>query len=115
MCVCALSHFSHVRLFATLWTLAHQATLSMGFCRQQYWSGLPCPPPWDLADPGIEPSSLTPPALASRFYTSSTTWDIYVRERVCVCVCVCVYIYIYIFNGWDKSDNVNISYSLSQW
>ena len=55
-----LSHFRRVRLFATPWTIAHQAPLSMGFSRQEYWSGLPCPPPGDLPDPGIEPMS---PAL----------------------------------------------------
>ena len=55
-----LSHFSRVCLFVTLWTITHQAPLSMGFSRQEYWSGLPCPPPGDLPDPGIEPG---PPAL----------------------------------------------------
>ena len=59
MRVCMLSHFSHVQLFMTLWTIARQAPLSMGFSRQEYWSGLPCPPPGDL-DPGIKPMS---PAL----------------------------------------------------
>ena len=49
-----LSCFSHVQLFATLWTIAHQAPLSMGFSRQEYWSGLPCPPPGDHPDPGIQ-------------------------------------------------------------
>ena len=53
-----LSHISPVRLFATLWTAAHQAPLSMGFSRQEYWSELPCPPPGDLPDPGTEPMSL---------------------------------------------------------
>ena len=52
-----LSHFSHVQGFATLWTVARQAPLSMGFSRQEYWSGLPCPPPEDLPNPGIEPES----------------------------------------------------------
>ena len=60
-----LSHFSHVQVFATLWTVAHQAPLSMGFSRQEYWSGLSCPPPGDLPDPGIKPQSLMCPALAS--------------------------------------------------
>ena len=55
-----LSHFSHVRLFVTLWTVVHQAPLSMGLSRQEYCSGLPCPPPGDLLDSGIEPRS---PAL----------------------------------------------------
>ena len=47
----------------------------MGFSRQQYCSGLPCPPPGDLPDPGIEPMSLKSPALAGRFFTTSTTWE----------------------------------------
>ena len=57
----------------TLWTVACQVPMSMGFSRQKYWSGLPCPPPGDLPDPGIEPASLTSLALASRFFTTSTT------------------------------------------
>ena len=58
-----LSCFSHVQLFATLWTVAFQAPLSMGFSRQEYWSGLLCPPPGNLLDPGIEPTSPVSPAL----------------------------------------------------
>ena len=69
-----LSHFSHVRLVATLWTLAHQAPLSMQFSSQEYWSGLPCLSPGDLPDPGIEPMSLLSPALAGGFFTTSATW-----------------------------------------
>ena len=46
---------SHVQLFATPWTVAYQAPLSMGFSRQEYWSGLPFPSPGDLPNPGIEP------------------------------------------------------------
>ena len=49
---------SHVRLFVTPWTIAHQALPSQGFSRQEYWSGLPFPSPGDLSDPGIEPRSL---------------------------------------------------------
>ena len=52
----------------TLWTVARQALLSMGFIRQEYWSGLPFPPPGDLPDPGIEPTSPADLALASRFF-----------------------------------------------
>ena len=52
-----LSHFSCVRLFAALRTVARQAPLSMGFSRQEYWSELPSPPPGDLPNPGIEPTS----------------------------------------------------------
>ena len=61
---------SCVRLFATLWTVAHQAPLSMGFSRQEYWSELPCPPPWDLPNPGIKLVSLTSTALALEFSSS---------------------------------------------
>ena len=59
---CVLSRFSHVQLCATLWTVARQAPLSMGFPRQEYWSGLPCPPPGDLPHPWMEPIS---PAVAA--------------------------------------------------
>ena len=65
--VCTVSHFSHVWLCATLWMVTCQAPLSVGFSRQEYWSGLPCPPPRDLTDPGIKPVSLMSPALAGRF------------------------------------------------
>ena len=67
-----LSHFSHVLFFATLWTVALQTPLSMGFSRKEYWSGLPCPPPGDLPDPGMEPVSLKSPALMGGFFTAST-------------------------------------------
>ena len=63
--------FSCVQLFVSLWTVAHKAPLSMGFSRQEYQSGLPCPSPADLSDPGIEPPSLESPALACGFFTSS--------------------------------------------
>ena len=62
-CAAVLNHFSHVQLFATLWTVVHEAPLSKGFSRQEYWSGLPCPPPGGLPDPGIEPTSPVTPAL----------------------------------------------------
>ena len=68
-----LSWFSRVQLFMTLQTTVYQAPLSMGFSRQESWSGLPYPSPGDLSDPGIEPVSLTSPALAGRFFTSSAS------------------------------------------
>ena len=74
-CACMLSCFSCVRLFVTPWTVALQAPLSMGFPRQQYWSGLPLPPPRDLPDPGIEPVSLESPALTGGFFTTSISWE----------------------------------------
>ena len=70
-----LSHLSCVRLFATPWTVAHQAPLSMEFSGQEYWSGWPRPPPGDLPDPGIESASLASPALAGGFFTTSATWE----------------------------------------
>ena len=79
LCHAMVSHFSHVRLFATLWTVAHQVPLSMGFSRQEFWSGLPCPPPsstlfvvqsrsplWDPMD-----SSTPPDSQASLSFTVS--------------------------------------------
>ena len=70
-----LSHFSRVRLFVTLWTVARQAPLSMGFSGQKYWSGLPCPSLGDLPNPGVEPESLRSPASAGGFFTTSATWE----------------------------------------
>ena len=64
---------SHVLLFVTPWTVAHQALLPMGFPRQEYWSELPFPSPGDLPDPGIKPESLASPALAGGFFTTSAT------------------------------------------
>ena len=75
-----LSCFSHVWLFATLWTVTFQAPLSIGFSRQEYWSGLPCPPPGDLPHPGIEPVSLMSPALKGGFFTTSATWKSWAVE-----------------------------------
>ena len=66
--------FSCVQLFVTLWTVALQVPLSMGFSRYEYWSVLPCPPPGDLPNAGIKPASLTSPALAGRFFTNGATW-----------------------------------------
>ena len=124
---CVFSHFSHVWLLVTLWTMALQAPLLMGFSRQEYWSGLPCPPPGDLADPRIEQDS---PALQADSLPLSHCWNTkvdasqahyywcvsatrtslqtelqnidihthYIRMCVCMCVCVCMYKYRYICN-----------------
>ena len=72
MCV---SHFNCVQLFATLWTVADQAPLSMRFSRQEYWSGLPCPPPGDHPNSGIKHTSPVSSALASGFFTTRATWE----------------------------------------
>ena len=74
-CACILSGFVCVRLFATLWTVAHQAPPSTRFSRREYWSGLPCPLPGDLTDPGIKPGS---PALQADSLTSEPLGNIYV-------------------------------------
>ena len=76
------SHFSHVQLFVTLWTVACQAPLSIGFPRQEYWSGLLYPPSGDLPDPGSEPASLMSPALAAGLFTASATWDTLVIDYI---------------------------------
>ena len=61
--ICACVHAQLLQSCPILWTVVRQAPLSMGFSRQEYWSGLPCPPPGDLLDLGIKPMSLMPPAL----------------------------------------------------
>ena len=71
MCVKSLPSWDS----ATPWTVARQAPLSTGFSRQQYWSGLPCPPPGDLPDLGIKFLSFTSPALANRFFANCATWE----------------------------------------
>ena len=75
-CKC-LYMLSRVRLFVTPWNVALQAPLSMGFPRQESWSGLAFPPPGDLLDPGIKPTSLASPALAGGSFTTSTTLPLY--------------------------------------
>ena len=78
MLACMLSRFSRDQLFVTLCTVAHQASLSVEFW-QEYWGGLPCPPPGNLPDPQIESISLTvsvrdPPV--GGFFTTSTAWEV---------------------------------------
>ena len=88
-CACSacslLSCFSCVQIFATLWAVVCQIPLSMRFSRQEYWSGLPCPPPGDLPDSGIKPAS---PCIVGRFFTHWVTMEAHVCECVCVCVCI---------------------------
>ena len=72
-CVCAKSLQSCLMLYDTV-DCSPPASMSMGFSRQEYWCALPCPPPGDLPDPGIEPRSPASLALASRFFTTSCTW-----------------------------------------
>ena len=89
MPTCLLVRFSHVQLYVTPWTVAHQAPLSMGFPRQEYWSGLPCPSPGDLPDPRMEPLSPGAPAMqADSLPLSHQRSPRY------------VYIYIYIYKNW---------------
>ena len=96
----------------TLWAVAHQAPLSMGFSRQEYWSGLSFLPPGNHLVPGIEPTSLKPRTSAGRFFTTSGTWKasipsyhvpshlllsmcntdagLFILMGVCMCVYLCV-------------------------
>ena len=73
VCCVVLNCFSCVQFFAAPRTVGHQAPLSMGFSRKEYWSGLPRPPPEDLPNPGIKPTSFMSPALVGGFFTTSTT------------------------------------------
>ena len=72
VCVC-VSH--SVMSYSSQLTVAHQALLFMGFFRQEYWSGLPCPSPGDFPNPGSEPTSLMSHVLAGGFFTTSATWE----------------------------------------
>ena len=73
---CVPSCFTHIHLFAILWTIARQAPLSMELSRQEYWSGFPCPPLGDLPKPGIKQTSLKSPGLTGEFFTTCTTWEV---------------------------------------
>ena len=75
-CFTMLNRFRHIWLFATLWTVDRQAPLSMGFSRQDNWSGVPFPPPGDLPHPGMEPASLMSPALVGGFFTTHATREV---------------------------------------
>ena len=70
-----LNHFGRVQVFVTPWTVAHQVPLSMGFSKQEYWSGLPCPSPTGVLDSGMKPSSLMSPALTGEFFITSAIWE----------------------------------------
>ena len=104
--VCVCSRFSRIRLCMTPWTVGHQAPLSMGFSRQEYWSVLSCPPPGDLPDPEIKPRSLMSPALAGRFFTISITqvpsvmhhnllifWSVFPQDPI-------------VLDGWDSLQHL---------
>ena len=87
---------SCVWLFVSLWTVAHQAPLSMGVSRQESWSGLPCPPPGDLPSPGIKSVlCLMSPALPSRFFTTSAIY-----EALAPLLVLSKYIYLWIRVSW---------------
>ena len=81
LCVCMLSCFSCVRLCVSLWTIAPQVPLCLEFSRQEYWKGLPCPPPRNLPNPGIKSGSLTSPTLANRFFTTRATLEAHTSLR----------------------------------
>ena len=79
-----LSCFICIWLFVTLWTVACQGPLSMGFSRQECWSGLPCPPLGDLPGSGMEFPSLKSPALAGVFFTTRATWEAHSTSGYCL-------------------------------
>ena len=82
MCVCAKS-LQWCPILCDPIDCSHQAPLSKGFSRQEYWSGLPCPPPGNLPNPGIKHESLISPAKSDGFFTTSTTWE--GQGGVCAC------------------------------
>ena len=99
-----LSHFNCVWLFGTLWPIACQAPLSIGFFRQEYWSGLPCPAPGDLPDSGIEPRSLKSLVLAGRgsltLAPPSPTQKFDIGKICCGRVCECVYVCVCVYSAF---------------
>ena len=84
---------SSVQLFVTPWTIDHEVSLSLGFSKQEYWSGLPFPSPRDLPHPGIKPTSLTSPVLAGGFFTTSSTWEVYDALKISLDTGDCLHLY----------------------
>ena len=120
---CVLSRFSCVQLSVTLWTVACQASLSMGFSRQEYWSGLPCSPPGNLPDLEIRPTFLMSPALANRLFTTSVTWEApylskppsfsYLsKPSCCFFSCYCWSVWAFMTFVWINCNNFLVSCSL---
>ena len=119
---CLLSRFGRVRLFVAPWTVARQAPLSMGFSRQEYWSGLPFPSLGDLPDPGTEPTSLMSPALAGGFFSGCKLvkglWSIQTAPGCPAAKKISLWAQLWPIrdtpNGkvlWDQSSSCSSSYS----
>ena len=98
-----LSRFSCVQLFVTLWTVIHQNPLSMGFFRQEYWSGVPWPPPLVFPTQG----SLRSPALTGGFFTTSTAWE--AQKLTCMLSCIQLFA-----NLWTVALQAPVSVELSR-
>ena len=100
-CKCVHAHsVTQSSLFATPWTGAHHASPSMGFFKQEYWSGLPFPSPEELPDPETEPMSAACPALASRFFTMEPPGKpviyIFMHIHVYVCINTCMHLFVHL-------------------
>ena len=114
MCAYVQSRFSCVQLLVILWTAAPQPPLSMEFSRQEYWSGSPCPPPGDFPYPGTEPMSLMFPALAGRFFTTSTNWEapfngqLHINNFLYICIIYTSYFYIFTTLKSFKFIDINL-------
>ena len=110
--MCVLSHFSHIQLFATPWTVAHRVPLSMGISRQEYWSGLPCPSSGCLPNLGIESMSLKSPTLVGRFFTTSATWEVLLCHQFSsVQLLSCIWLFA---TPWITAHQASLSITNSQ-
>ena len=106
--LCMLSCFSHVRLFVTLWTVACQTPLSVGFSMQEYWSGLPCPPPGDLSNPRIEPAA---PSLPLSHWESPG--KVYSCSTQDLCKCQIIFLESFPSKFLNLIINISIQENLS--
>ena len=117
--VCACSIISVVSDSVTLWTVAHQASLCLGFSRQEYRSALPFASPWDLPDQRMEPTSLTSPVLAGKIFTTSATWG-FLYHTFMLWLLKCVFINLhdkssfefFSLNHRDQAGKITLSQSL---
>ena len=112
---CVLSCVRHVRVFATLGAVVCQALLSMGFSRGECLSGLLCPPPGDLPDPGIKPASFMPPSLPGVFFTSRATWEAHLLKHFKPFKTWAIWVFPFVKCQFKSFHLLNIEFSFSHW
>ena len=112
MCVCVWHCFNHVLLFGKLRTIACQAPLCVELSRPEYWNGLLCPPPGNLSNPGIKPTSPGSPTLRGGLFTTDNYIQKYLQAYVYTQVSICTDIYLFCRIRGYKSNDITLAISI---